>query len=842
MRKVSNRNCIGNISIKSLKANKRRNVILIAAIALTAVLLTSLFSICGSIMKAMEESTMYQVGTEAHGGFKFLTQEQYDKVSSDPEVKEISYNIIVGSAVNEELAEDYSEVRYTKADNAKWGFSYPTEGRLPLKMNEVAVPVQVLECYGLPAKTGQKIRIQIKDGSKTWQDEFTVCGIWENPAATIANEIYVSKAYQQKHAPVWKNQRDYDEHIKRNMSGGSINPSLWFGSAVDIDRQMDELKARCGFDKSVNEGVNWAYTTSSVDMTAAALAVFILLVIMISGYLIIYNVFYISVSSDIYFYGLMKTIGTTKRQLRRIVHRQALILSAVGIPAGLLIGYLLSILLLPVIAQNIADISCRIHTSIWIFVLSGLFALLTVWISCIKPCRFVNSISPVEAVRYAETGKIKRKKKRTRKVTPVSMAWENVLRTPRKTIAVVLSLSLSIMIINITVSLVEGFDKDKYIRNYAVTDFCVTDRTIANNTSLDVNTQSITKADEDYLRNTPGVTDFGVVYMSECEQKFEGEKLDRLKEILKKNQDDFLNEQMRKYYNEQVHKYHTLDSHVYGVNRFAASLIESKDGAQDGIVDWEKFKTGKYAIVSAYGSNGEDPYYEKGETIPVNLPDGTVKEYEVMAVGDMAYAMTIQHGHGIDIYIQLPESEYLAHCPDCRGAMKVGFDVNDEYTDMAEQYVSDYCETGHDELMHSSKKTYEDDFSGVVKTYLLIGFALSFILALIAILNFINLTVTSINSRKKETEILHAVGMTAKQLRNMFAWEGMFKLVLTGAFTLTAGQLIMYWVVRLMTGEMWMFTYKFVIWPLAAGIVIFAVIAWLVPSFCCRRMINFADK
>ena len=61
--------------------------------------------------------------------------------------------------------------------------------------------------------------------------------------------------------------------------------------------------------------------------------------ILLTGYLIIYNVFQISVAGDIRFYGLLKTIGTTPRQLKRIIRIQALSLSAAGIPLGLLLGW-----------------------------------------------------------------------------------------------------------------------------------------------------------------------------------------------------------------------------------------------------------------------------------------------------------------------------------------------------------------------------------------------------------------------------------------------------------------------------------------------------------------------
>ena len=116
-----------------------------------------------------------------------------------------------------------------------------------------------------------------------------------------------------------------------------------------------------------------------------------------------------------------------------------------------------------------------------IFIGGALFTLITVWISCIKPCRLVSKISPVEAVRYTDSTVSSRKKaKKTRRVTPLSMAWDNIKRTPKKTASVIVSLSLSMILLNGTFTLVNGFDMDKYIENQAVSDFYITDASVMN--------------------------------------------------------------------------------------------------------------------------------------------------------------------------------------------------------------------------------------------------------------------------------------------------------------------------------------------------------------------------
>lgn len=89
MLKVRNSRCISRISAGSLRKSGTRNIIAVLAIALTALMITSLFTIGESAMNSFQQSTMRQVGTSAHGGFKFLSMEQYEKVAKDPKVKDM---------------------------------------------------------------------------------------------------------------------------------------------------------------------------------------------------------------------------------------------------------------------------------------------------------------------------------------------------------------------------------------------------------------------------------------------------------------------------------------------------------------------------------------------------------------------------------------------------------------------------------------------------------------------------------------------------------------------------------------------------------------------------------
>ena len=104
--------------------------------------------------------------------------------------------------------------------------------------------------------------------------------------------------------PYYKNTENYS---------GYMDVELNFSTAWNIQKQADALMQRCGFDSNqVKCGVNWAYETDSIETEDAIILAGLLLLIMLSGYLIIYNVFYLNVFNDIRFYGLLKTIGTTE--------------------------------------------------------------------------------------------------------------------------------------------------------------------------------------------------------------------------------------------------------------------------------------------------------------------------------------------------------------------------------------------------------------------------------------------------------------------------------------------------------------------------------------------------
>ncbi len=855
---VRNKKCIRRISSRSIQNSMTRNVVSVIAIALTAVMITALFTIGASVVHSFQQSTMKQVGTSAHGGFKNLSMEQYEQVKKDSKVKDISYTIIAGELTGDALLKTYTEFRYTEEKAAEWSYHVPATGRLPEKGMELATTTDVLDALGVPHKIGAKVPLEFTAGGKDYREEFTLCGFWKPDSSVSVNQAFISKEYCDRIAPVWDDEARAENIDRAGGSGGylagSVNPELWFSTSWDLEKQMADLKVRCGFDEDVNDGVNWAYTSSKVDLGTALLMAGILLVIMISGYLIIYNVFYISVSSDIRFYGLLKTIGTTGRQLTKIVRRQAGILSLIGIPAGLALGYLISIVLLPVVMQMMTIKDCEIIASPFVFIGSAAFAFITVWVSCIKPCRLAKRISPIEAVRFTEgnsaeeqgqkrrrrkNGKERKqertprkaKEKKSRRVTAISLAWGNLGRTPKKTVAVVLSISLSLIILNGTVTLVKGFDMDKFIQSYAATDFYVTSASLLNVSSPETDCAGVSAEDADALQGIAGVTDFGGVYLMENYLDLEGDLQKRTEAMYEKYAQDLEPEARRQEAKMYVYDEHFIPAHVYGVDEFITENMDLVEGS----VDWEKFASGKYVIVGTYEDKKDAKFYEVGDKVKIPFDDGSVGEYEVMAVGSIAYALGPQHSHTFNCDLVLPADEFISRTGQS-GMMKAAFNVDEKHYDAAEDFLADYCETENSDLDYRSKTTYVEEFAQMQNTFILVGGALSLVLALIGVLNFTNSVITSINARRRELAVMQSIGMTGKQMKQMLAGEGLCHILLTAAVCLTAGNLAVYGVVRLVMEQMWFFTYHFDIVSVLISLVVFAFLSVLIPGICYRSM------
>ena len=817
----NNRLVLKLLAKRSLKAQK--NTIAVLAIMLATLLFTSLFTIAISLQTAMQESNMRTTGTSAHAGIKRLSWEEYEKLSSDTGIKDIGYSIIIGNALGDDFNKTPTELRYGDETYSELTFNTPDTGHLPEQKNEIATSRIVLDAMGLPDKVGTQMELTFTTDTDTFTDTFTLCGIWDGDAVAYRQTMLLSKAYAEQVAPVIHGETD---GTTPPVGTGYIDAVMMMPTAWNIEKQALEVTSKYGLDERVS--INDAYQMATVNLSSMLPLVTGIAVIFIAGYLLIYNVFYISIAQDIRFYGMLKTLGTTARQIRKIVYKKAIKLSLMGIPIGLLLGWPIGRLLLPAIVNMLTD-DIRVVTTVnpLIFLVAIVFSAITVFISCQKPAILAAKVSPMEALHYIEQTGGKKKQRRSKHISTMMMAKNNLTRNKKKVMIVTLSFVLSIVLLNSVYTYVTSFDFDKFVADFSLTDFTVSDTTVINNYAP-YNTANVS---QDFISQTEslnGLEDIGNIYLWTSKQPLSENDLARLQE-LSASSSDIANE----LENYRVRQEHGVN--VYGLDDFPTEYVQVLDGE----LNTEQWKagTGVYVTPLRMMGDGSLCLYKPGDQISVTQLDGTNKVYDVLAVVRIPSALQtpLQVDMGLD-YI-FPTNELLGNMvPADQPAMKTIFNVDHEHQLATENWLKNYTKNTDTSLDYLSKVTLRQNFDRMINMFRLVGGTLCAILALIGILNFINSITTSILSRYREIAMLQSVGMTGWQVKQILIYEGIGYSILGLLGSLILSVIASLTVVRMMGVELTYFTWHFTLLPVFLCIIPLLLITAIVPLVCYNKM------
>ena len=867
---VSNRKCIRNLSLKSLRAAKTRNIVAVLAIALTTVLFTSLFTIALSINEGFQQSNFRQVGGFSHGGFKYLTEEQFYELREDPLIDQWGLRRFVGMPTEVPFNKSHVEVGYSDANEAHWMYCDPVEGRLPQEgTNEAATDTHVLELLGVKPELGAEFTVTFDVDGTPVTETFTLCGWWEYDEAIVANHILIPLS----RAEAILAQAGVTPGQSRDGMTGSWNMDVMLKSGSrHIERDLDQILANYGYQsKSMDQegfirtGVNWGYTgaqlSESMDpATVLAIAAMVLLIVF-TGYLIIYNVFQISVAGDIRFYGLLKTIGTTPRQLRRIIRHQALALSLGGIPLGLAAGWVIGSWLTPVIVERLNGVVAVTSVSPAIFLISALFALVTVLISCRRPGRLAGKVSPVEAVRYTEgAGKTGKARRRTRqgKVSLPGMAWANLGRSRGKTAVTVTSLSLAVVLLTVTVNFTNGFDMDKYVSNFTASDFIVADAGQFQTGGDIFNTDmGIPQSVIDEINAQGGITDGGVIYgRTSIVQEFVTEEyyrsvwsrwndeatLDLMVSDMERTEDGLLADVAQLYGMGDFALDHltVLEGDLNKLRedggRYVAAVYSDDDyGNPELDSHWARLGdiiTLRYVEEMAYVDPDTGIAYSSVEDVPAGASyvARAVKyrdvEYEVAALVTVPSAFSYRY-YGADEFILNDQTFMQDSGTD--SVMYYAFDTTDEANGAMEKFLADYTENVNPQFDYESKALYASEFEGMRSMFQLCGGALSFIVGLVGVLNFFNAILTGIIARKREFAVLQSIGMTGKQLKTMLVYEGLLYALGAAGISLVLTLIFGPVAFKAVGSMFWFFTYRLTLTPFLIVAPVFALLGVLVP-------------
>lgn len=827
----NNKEIIKTLSDRSFKANKTRNLVSVIAIALTTILFTSLFTVGYSMLEAFDSYKAMEYGTNSHVQLQDVNKRQIEIIKKDSSVDKNSIGIMknIGSLKNPEFSTQtvnlavYDEKSLENAVNVEM-----IEGSLPKNNDEIVMPIEVLDMLKLPHKIGTEVKViisKVKDGVSTDEKEtfkFILSGYFGYKTATAIplHDVYASEAFY----------NNYKE--KNEVAATSL--VLNFLDDNNLQARFDELIKKIQ-PYSGKASINPVYLskqgTTFKEMIKNILPIILIIaLILLSGYLLIYNIFYISVVKDIKYYGLLKTIGTSPYQLKKLIIKQANRLCIVAIPIGLVLGFLLGMIFVPLVGKFMDGLNSNAfeYFNLLIFVFAIVFSYITVRLSCQKPAKIVSSVSPIDAVRYSDkSNRVRRKSKKGRNGSKLhKMALSNLFRNKRKAILVLVSMSLSSIIFLTVSAIISSSNPEKAAEGMMLGDIEIHHGLVD---SVKFEENDIIPIDEKLIKdikNIDGVSKVSKLYKDLSYIAYEGDLKD---EILTQEVDTEYKKQFLQNRNpdEDAKERGFLTSDTIGLSSGELlsklsknNIIYSEKNPKilSGNIDEKKFDAGGYVVINGHkGSKikaGDKIKFKylKGK----NIDEGYVDtEFKVMAVLDGAKNFQIRMYINENDFKNMVEKSYIQNLIiDVNGNMK---SVEGKIKNLNEKYNNPYTKI-------YSKNIYVEEARESQKVIKIVGMSAVFIIGLIGVLNFINTMITNIMSRKQEFAMIEAVGMTKTQLKKMIILEGFYYGVIITIINLIFGSMATFLGFNIMKLRYSVYTY-----PVEA-LIISVLIVFLITS------------
>lgn len=831
---------IKKLSGRYFTASKSRNIIAIIAIILTTILFTTIFTLGSGLMDTVHDQNIRKAGGDGQAVLNYISDEVFNDVAGNPLIDRIAYTKAVSYRLkNPGLERWRSDLWYMDDTALEFARYTPTTGHRPEAENEIIADTKTLDALGVPAQIGETISLTYDIKGTEYTTDFTLCGFWETDSLSNIGRLIVSKAFVDAHSDILA----YTYPIDNDYSG-VVTAYVMFKGNGDIEAQLHQILSETGYTCDTMGGnpedgnyiiarVSPAYQSGVLSDNPAMLISGIVgvLLIIVTGYLIIYNIFQISVIQDIQSYGQLKTLGTTKRQIKRLINRQALQLALIGIPVGLLVGFFIGRALVPFLMNGTiytADAGIKVTVNPLIFIGSAAFALFTVFVSVRKPAKIAGTVSAIEAIRYTENdaaafGKRKAKdKKSTHGAKLHFMALANLGRNRKRTVLVIVSMTLSLVLFNTVFTLSSGFDIDKYIAKFLDTDFVISTADYFQ-FRFETSGSDLSETFIDAVQQNEAYEDGGRLYTSRL-----------LEEGFSVESDAFSN------YNTDENGNPLVD--VYGADDFLLNGMEAVEGA----IDLEKLKTGKYILLSVESTDDgtiiDNPNISVGDTVRLHhidmdgLSSTTNGSYDFIIMAKVRTnenTATTRNTGSTRFY--LPTENYLPLC-DQPHLVSFPFNVKAEAENQMGEFLNSYIDSIEPSMDFASKETYVNSFDSLTSLIITIGGALSIIIGIIGIANFVNSVLTSIITRKKEFAMLQSIGMTGKQLKRMLSFEGLYYSVGTIITSVILGVLSSVVIVRGISNGIWFFTYRFVMWPMLVIYPFLILLTVAIPALLYRQI------
>lgn len=802
---------IKKLTKRSLKANKRRNFFLVMAIMLTTLLIGSVFSVGMSLVESVKMEQIRFAGTSAHAAVGHPTAEQIQQLHALDYVKEVGTGNSVG--VVQDTA-DMGNISLTLHyfDKTEWEeLRAPAYvdivGNYPEKENEIMVSRGVLERMGIDTPSiGMEIPLTYYTDNESRdsiiQETFTLSGWFTSYAFVQSTEtadvIFVSHALSQR----------YGKTVENDGSA-----SILFVDESRVSEYCNALVADLGLAENQPVAMVQLYETDAGQGTATLLSLCAIVVFLIfTGYLLIYNILYISISHDVQFYGLLKTIGTTPKQIKRIVIRQVMRLCLIGIPIGIILSLLLSLGVVPFLISELGAISTDeavVSFSPIIYVGAVFFPLLTAILAASKPARKAASISPIEAQKYTGViGNVKHIRSLAHG-KPYRMAWRNIFRDKKRAGVVLFSLFLGVTTFLSVTTLVFSTDISKYIDATFESDFVLDNEAWP--------TQKLDASLVEQLMLIPGAENIHSITWEEMRLDYS----DAFREYIANHP---MQEQISALSEQDIAD--NFNGFLLGVD---GETLRNYHDRLGNPVDIEAFERGEIALIATdypeLFSNVQElnitPSYREENSV------SDQQKYKFTLGGFVPFSYK---GIGTSLAPTVIVSNTIMQEWFGEPAVKqLDMNVSSGYEQNALIALKQIIGNNSGISLTSRIESMEE-LDRAKMAVLVLGGSISFVIALIGILNFVNVMSVSVVARKRELATLESIGMSRKQVRKMLIGEGLYYAVITFILVLSAGNLIAYGIFKLFQKQVSfaVFTYPFI--PAAIIALVILLICFITPE------------
>ena len=778
---------LNDLSIQDLKLNKKRSIVIIIGIILSTALICGVAGLVTSFQKTMVDTAKEGQGNY-HTIFYNVPKDELKYIEENREVKDYFLSEELGYSYlpNPKNVEETPIVNVISM-NDKFIENMSVklkEGRLPENDTELAISTRINEKFNTNYKVGDTITLNINETEQNMENgipkTYKIVGIIERPILAIESydvdwftAITKMQNVNKKAniAVLYNKPKDY---IKNTENINNMTKTENNEDGVSFSGLSNKYKSY-KYNLMVNKEL-LAYEGASLDdetlKTIYGLGAFIIGIVLVSSVFVIRNGFEISITERLKQYGMLSSIGATKKQIKKSVYFEGFILGLIGIPIGILSGVFAIYILVNVVNYILKDYISKgtllTYSMSWIAIAISVFvSIITIWLSCKKSAKKASKVSPIEAIRNSEDVKLKAKKVKCPKIitkifkTGGEIAYKNLKRSKKKYRTTVISIIVSIVIfISISSFIQYGFKMSEAYyteMNYNYMVFMQENENEDNKEEL-----KKYKILED-ISKLPDAGEYSInksnVLTMNMDEKHKAELTEYGKEI------------KERFYNEE-NGVRIDEINVISLSKEAYERYVSKLGG-----DYEKYKNGAILIDKNINTNNDGKKiqgniytWKKGNIITGKIND-TQYNIEILA-------RTEEIPAGVNILYN--QDAFIIVSEDFIN--KVGYksialysNSNDAYKldEEIKQYKQENNITDNTiQTFNMEESARAENAIVLVISIFLYGFI--GVITLIGITNIFNTITTNMNLRKKEFAMLKSIGMTKKEFNRMIRLESIF--------------------------------------------------------------------